>query len=202
MQFIDVLVYFSLLVSITIAPGPLMAILVARTLSRDMKGAVAFGVGIAIGDVAIIALVCAGLGVWLQATPEIFDTAKLIAVIYLLWIAINIWKGSVNNNQKVNNKGGTIAATFAGVLTCVVSPQTLLLYLMILPKLIDVTSITVSVFSALALITFSGLAFTFVIVIILADRFRSLLESPSRTRNLNRVLAVLIGLSGIWMVTA
>ncbi|MEM7257983.1 MAG: LysE family transporter [Pseudomonadota bacterium] len=72
MLIMDVVAYFAVLASLTLAPGPLSAILVAKTLAGDRSGALIFGSGIALGDTLIIILVCSGMGTWLTNTPLVF----------------------------------------------------------------------------------------------------------------------------------
>lgn len=54
MQTAELIAYISMLLSMTIAPGPCMAVLVARTLMKDVKGALAFNLGVALAQLAFL----------------------------------------------------------------------------------------------------------------------------------------------------
>ncbi|MDC0136277.1 hypothetical protein OAI26_06395 [Sulfitobacter sp.] len=61
MNYLDMLSYFMTLIAISLAPGPVVLMLMVRAASNDVAGAVSFAVGYAIGGVAIISAVCFGL---------------------------------------------------------------------------------------------------------------------------------------------
>ena len=50
MDYTALIAYFAALTALTAAPGPLVAVLVARSLGKDVKGATAFAVGLCLGD--------------------------------------------------------------------------------------------------------------------------------------------------------
>lgn len=122
----DVIAYFAVLTSLTLAPGPLSAILAAKTLTGDRIGALLFGGGIALGDTLIIILVCTGVGAWMESTPLVFTIGKTLAVIYILWIALGLLKKdkqSATFNPSTSKK--LLAELASGAATCIASPQTL-----------------------------------------------------------------------------
>lgn len=198
----DIAAYFIMLMALTLAPGPLMTVLVARTLGNDTKGAFSFGVGIAFGDVIAVAFICAGLGLWLQSFPGIFVFAKVGVVVYMAWLAYGIWRGAISiSEQNGAAQSNTILSVLAGVGSCLATPQTLVLYVMLLPNLIDVDAVNMTTFLVLCLITFSALACAFAIVIALAGVLRSVLHNPARVQIMNRCLAMMVGGSAIWMIS-
>lgn len=83
--------YAATLFALTLVPGPLVAVLAARSANRDRRGACALAVGICAGDIVVVFAICAGLGYWLQAHPEVFAFAKYAGVCFLLWMAIRMW---------------------------------------------------------------------------------------------------------------
>jgi threonine/homoserine/homoserine lactone efflux protein len=77
----DFVSYFLALVAISLAPGPVALMLMVRSASNDMRGAMAFRIGFALGGILIISAVCFGLSAWLTAVPEVFEYSKYVFVI-------------------------------------------------------------------------------------------------------------------------
>lgn len=196
----DLFTYLVLLISMTLAPGPLIAVTIARTLGKDVWGALSFGVGIAVGNVIIILCVRAGLGVWLDTVPGLLEYAKYLGLAYLMWIAYEMWF-KTSDMAEGGKRSGDRGAMIAGMCSCFVSPHYILLYLLILPRMFDLSTVSVPVFSALAVMTFAALGVTYGGVIFMADRFRVWMVNPSKTRILNRTLATVIAGCGVWMVS-
>lgn len=108
MNMIDAATYFLTLIAITLAPGPVVLMLMVRAASNDILGALAFGIGFAIGGLIIISAVCFGLSAWLTAVPEFFEYSKYIMMAYIIWLAIGIWKGQFDMNSDCEAKKGSM----------------------------------------------------------------------------------------------
>ncbi len=198
----DLIAYSGILIFTTLTPGPLMAVIVSKALGNDVSGAVSFGVGIAICDVLIIILICAGLGLWMQSMPVLFTFAKYVTMVYLLWVAYKMWFSSAKVQVKVDTGfSGRIFTIIAGIFTCIISPQTIGLYLLILPLVIDIKIAGPMSIIILATITFVSLALCFTIILSMAGQFRNLMCSTDRSRLINRTLAVAITASGCWLLS-
>lgn len=65
--------YRATLGALTLAPGPLVAVLAVRSASRDRAGASGLAIGRCRG---VILALCAGLGFWLQTHPGMFIAAN------------------------------------------------------------------------------------------------------------------------------
>jgi len=199
----DLITYLAILVSMTIAPGPLMAVIIARTLGRDIIGAAALTLGIATGNVLIVVLVREGLALYINEMPGLFDAAKVLALIYLMWVARDMWfSREVAVSEDGKSRTGAASSFVAGIGTCLVSPHYLLFYMLILPRLMDVAAVSNAAFGMLVLATFGALLLTFGLVIALTDQLRARTVSAAGSMVLNRVLATVIASSGVWMVAS
>ncbi len=201
MALFDVLAYCAVLAGLTITPGPLTAILVAKALANDRLGAYAFSFGIALGDTLIIILICLGLSVWIQSFPVIFSVGKGLALVVILWISFQILRRkSVRLEPEKVTKSTLISSTFAGVLMCTVSPQTLLLYLLLVPRVVDLNELTLSSLVGLLLVTCLTLAISLFLIVFFADRVRPWILSKEASPAMDRVLAGTVALSGLSMI--
>ena len=201
MFFMDVVAYFVALAALTFSPGPLSAILVAKTLAGDKRGALTFGSGIAIGDSLIILVVCSGLGMWLQSTPQIFTVGKALSVAYILWIAMWMLQRDKLRPASSATQKKFLGELGSGVIACVSSPQTLLLYLVLVPRLIDLNNITLSPFLILLATTAAALFVSVFVMVSLADSIRSRVTPRSDRSITDWMLAAVVAGSGLYIVS-
>jgi threonine/homoserine/homoserine lactone efflux protein len=203
MQLDNLFAYASILVALTLAPGPLLAVAISRGLRKDAAGALAFVMGIAAGDVLIIMMIFSGLGMWLQSFPTLFTLAKYASLAYLLYIAHGMWC-SPGQTEKISHTPQVPVAlsdVLAGMVTCIVSPQTILIYLMLLPRLVDVTNASKPMIGFVAAFTFAVITLSFSVIVLFACRLGCYHDSSSHKLILNRTLSLVICLSGFWMVS-
>ena len=201
MALFDVLAYCAVLAGLTVTPGPLSAILVAKALAKDRVGAYAFSFGIALGDTLIIVLICLGLSVWIQSVPMIFSVGKGLALVMILWISYRILhRKHVRPDPEKVTKSSMISSTFAGLLMCAVSPQTLLLYLLLIPRVVNLSELKFSSLVGLLLITYLTLIISLSLVVFFADKIRPWILSNEASPAMDYVLAGTVALSGLSMI--
>lgn len=193
--------YVATLGALTLAPSPLVAVLAARSASRDRAGACALAIGMCVGDVLVILAICAGLGFWLQAHPEIFTVAKYAGVGLLLWLAFRMWNDTVALADYPTPACGTIVSGLVGVALCLSSPQTAVMYLVLLPRVIDLAMIRPQEMIMLIAATAMVLLGVFFLVIFFADVMQKLLRSSAGVVLWARgtSLAIAISAAGIFL---
>ena len=200
MNFADFTSFFMTLVAISLAPGPVVLMLMVRAAGNDTRGALSFGVGYALGGLAIIAAVCFGLGVWLTAVPEVFEYSKYAMMAYILWLARGIWKGGFDmTGDCTPRKAGMVSAMVGGAFTCFISPYMMILFPLVLPEMMDITTIQMPDFLIIAMATFAALYAGSLIIILFAAQLRKLVRSPQHAAIVNRVLSSLLVVGGSWM---
>lgn len=197
----DATLYVTTLIAITMAPGPLILMLMVRAAGNDTKGALGFGLGVAAGDVLVILLICLGLGAWLNASPMIEQLGKFALLGYLGWLAVQIWHGKFDlSGADETPRKGACASFLAGAGTCLISPQTLALYTLMLPRLMDVEAAGPTEFFNVTVLTFAALAACFGLVICGAKKLRGFLGSAANVTLVNRTLSCTLAAAGVWMV--
>lgn len=198
---LDALAYCVVLAGLTISPGPLTAILVARTFADDRPGAYAFSFGIALGDTLIILLICLGLGVWIQSFPAIFSISKGFALVFIMWIAFQMLNRKSTYLEPSEVSSSTlVSSVFAGMLMCAVSPQTLLLYLFLLPRVIDLSDFSLTSLIGLLFATYLTLTLSLFTIVYFADKIRPWILSNVVSPVMDRVLAGTVALSGVLII--
>lgn len=199
----DLAAYFMTVVAVNAAPGPLIATVVARALGNDAAGAVWYSAGIALGDVVAVMAVYLGLGLWMTAMPHVFLVGKTLAVGYILWLAIGLWRA-----QTEAAGGGAVLrmrpwpSVLAGTATCLASPHTLVFYLALLPAVLTLEQVSPAALGMVISVTVAATAGVFLSAILIAGRARRMLACPQTTRLTNRLLALTMAGAALWMAAA
>ncbi len=200
MSIVDMLSYFTTLVVIAVAPGPVVLMLMVRSASSDVAGAAGFGLGFAIGGVLIISAVCFGLSIWISSVPEIFEYSKYVMMAYILWVASGVWKGRFNMNGACETKRSSISSSLvAGLTTCFISPYMMILFPLVLPEMTDIKTLEMPEFLIIALTTFLAFAAGAALIVGFASQLRRLARSARSLQIMNRILASLLVAGGGWM---
>lgn len=203
MSFPETFSYFVTLIAIALAPGPMLLLLMTRAASNDVKGAISFAFGAALGSLSIITAVCFGLSAWLTEVPEVLAYSKYLMLAYILWIARDIWKGSFDMNASAQGpRSGMALAVAAGFTTCVLSPYMLVLFPLVLPEVMDITVIRMPEYLIITLATFAAEATAALLVIGLAAQLVRLVRSDKSMLVMNRSLASLLVMGGGYMALA
>lgn len=192
--------YVVALAALTAAPGPIMAVVIARAVGRDGRGAAAFAVGLCLGDVLAVCAVAMGLGFWAEAKPELFSLVKYVGVAYLLWLAFGIWNSRIEAASA--RKRGWLASAGAGLALCLGNPSTFLIHMLLLPTIAPAGIAGVEHLAVIALIVLVAVGAVFFGTILLARQLNRLVASPATAGAFSRITAVVIAITSLWMVAA
>ena len=119
-------------------PGPNMLFLVSRTLAQG-RGAGFVSLAGTSSGFALHALAAAfGLSALLAAIPLAFDVVKWAGALYLVWLAIVMWRQSDEPEAKVAAPHATRRAMYRqGLLTAVLNPKVAVFQLALFPQFVD-----------------------------------------------------------------
>jgi threonine/homoserine/homoserine lactone efflux protein len=188
MDLTGLLVFATALFIAAASPGPGIAAIVARVLGRGPQGAVAFSIGVALGDVVWLTFAILGLAAIAQAFHGVFLAIKYAGAAYLLYIAYKLWTAPI---EALDTKAETAAERpsrllLGGLALTLGNPKPIVFYLALLPTLLDLTQVTILGYAELVAATFAVLAVVFAIYIGLAAGARRLFTSPKALRILNK----------------
>src|SRR5687768_4051502 len=86
---------FCLIYALAVAsPGPGIAAVLARVLSRGTQGIAAFIAGFVVGDLIWFALAATGMAALAQSAHTIFLVVKYAGAAYLLYLGYRLWTAS------------------------------------------------------------------------------------------------------------
>ena len=194
MDLAGLLLFSSALFIAAASPGPGIAAIVARVLGRGPRDAIAFSIGVALGDVVWLTFAILGLAALAQAFHEVFLVIKYAGAAYLLYIAYKIWTApAVARDVTAEERAEHPAKLLLGGLALTLgNPKTILFYLALLPTILDLTRITVLGFAELVAATLTVLGVVFAGYIVLAARARQLFTTPKAIRILNRTTGAML----------
>jgi threonine/homoserine/homoserine lactone efflux protein len=170
------------------SPGPGIAAIVARVLGRGTDGAIAFIMGVAIGDVVWLSFAVGGLAVLAQTFHGVFVAIRFAGAAYLLYMAWKMWTAPVvaAGIDAATMRESWLKLFLSGLAVTLGNPKVIVFYLALLPNLVDLASLGAIGFAELVGVTLGVLAFVFAGYVLLAARARRLFTSPRAMRLVNR----------------
>lgn len=182
-------------------PGPGVVALVARALSSGFKAAMAFAVGLVLGDLTFLSAAVFGLALIAETLGELFVVVRLCAGLYLAILAVRLWRSAGRTDRVEGGPAERPLASFvAGLTVTLANPKTIVFYLAVLPTLVDLRTITAGDYATLVGLTGSVLAVVMTPYAALAARARDSLREPAFRARLNRGAAAIMAGAAIWTI--
>jgi threonine/homoserine/homoserine lactone efflux protein len=175
------------------SPGPSIAALVSRVLTRGFRDVLPFLAAMWLGEVLWLTLAVAGLAAIAETFHMLFVGIKWAGIAYLLYLAWKMWTApDTVDSATLATDRSPIRMFFAGLAVTLGNPKIMVFYLALLPSIIDLGTIT--------LLGWTELALTLLVVLIaidlswslLAVKARTFLRTPRAVRVTNRASATLM----------
>lgn len=175
------------------SPGPSIAALVSRVLTRGFRDVLPFLVAMWLGEVLWLTLAVAGLAAIAETFHMLFVGIKWAGIAYLLYLAWKMWTAPATvDAATLAADRSPVRMFFAGMAVTLGNPKIMVFYLALLPSIIDLRTIT--------LLGWAELALTLLVVLIaidltwslLAIKARTFLRTPRAVRVTNRASATLM----------
>ncbi|RZK90860.1 MAG: LysE family translocator [Methylobacterium sp.] len=182
-------------------PGPGVVALIARALSSGFKAAMAFAVGLVLGDLTFLSAAVFGLALIAETLGELFLVVRLCAGLYLAILAVRLWRSAGRTDRVEGGPADRPLASFvAGLTVTLANPKTIVFYLAVLPTLIDLRTITTGDYATLVGLTGSVLAVVMTPYAALAAQARDALSEPAFRARLNRGAAAIMAGAAFWTI--
>ncbi len=190
MTFTSLLIFAGALFVAAGSPGPSIAALVARVISKGFRDVLPFLMAMWIGEAIWLSFAVFGLAVVAQTFHLAFVAIKWLGVAYLAYLAWKMWTAPVEANEgSLPKDDSPIRLFLAGMAVTLGNPKIMMFYLALLPTIIDLASVS--------MLGWMELTATMAVVLIVIDfawilaaaQARRLLKSPRAMRIANRVSA-------------
>lgn len=190
MELTSLVVFAGALLVAAGSPGPSIAALVARVISKGFRDVFPFLAAMWIGEAIWLSMAVFGLAFVAQSFHMAFVVLKWAGVAYLCWLAWKMWTAPVTIREGEMPRAESPWRLFmAGMAVTLGNPKIMMFYMALLPTIIDLGTVT--------LVGWTELTATMALVLIAIDlvwvaaavQARRLLRSPRAMRAANRVSA-------------
>ncbi len=188
MHLTSLLIFAAALLVAAGSPGPSIAALVARVISRGFRDVFPFLAAMWIGETIWLSFAVFGLAVVAQTFHYAFVAVKWIGVAYLAWLAWKMWSAPVEaGTNDLPSEDSPFKLFFAGMAVTLGNPKIMMFYLALLPTIIDLHAVSVVGWLELTLTMAVVLVAIDLSWVLAAAQARRLLKSPRAMRVANRI---------------
>ncbi len=190
MTFTSMIVFAGALFIAAGTPGPSIAALVARVISKGTRGVFPFLFGMWVGDAVWLTVAVAGLSAIADSFHQVFVAIKWLGALYLLYLAFKMWTASPDTSQAELPEARSSLKLFLAALSVALgNPKIMMFYIALLPSIIDIHAITTLGWVELVACQFLVLMTVNISWMLLAGKARGFLKSRRAVRIANRVSA-------------
>ena len=190
MSLTTLLIFAGALLMAAGSPGPSIAALVARVLSRGPRDVLPFLAAMWIGEGIWLTCAVAGLAAVAETFHAAFVVIKWLGVAYLLYLAWKMWFAPAGNGEaELPEARSGLKLFLAGLTVTLGNPKIMMFYVALLPAIIDLGAVTVLGWAELVATMFVVLVVIDLAWVLLAARARLFLRSPRAVRIANRISA-------------
>ena len=184
------------------SPGPSIAALVARVISRGQQGVIPFLAAMWIGEAIWLALAVFGLAMIAQTFHLAFLTIKYAGLGYLAYLAFKMWTAPVDVKEGELPKSDSSFRLFlTGLAITLGNPKIMIFYMALLPTIVDLAHVSLIGWGELTVTMFVVLAAVDLAYVLLAGRARRFIRSARAMKAANRCSAVTMGGAAVLMAT-
>ena len=184
------------------SPGPSIAALVARVISKGYRSVLPFLAAMWIGEALWLTMAVAGLSYLADSFHTVFIIIKYCGAAYLLYLAYRMWTAPVTVDDGAMPAGDNPVRLFlTGMAITLGNPKIMVFYLALLPAIIDLGNISLSAWAELTATMMVVLVCIDLTWVALAAQARRWLKSPKSMRMANRLGATAMGGAAIAIAT-
>ena len=189
----NLLVFALALVVAAGSPGPSVAALVARVLSRGFRDVLPFLAAMWIGEALWLTCAVAGLAVVARTLGLVFVAIKFVGVAYLLYLAWKMWFAPTQvATDELPSSRAPWRLFGAGLAVTLGNPKIMVFYLALLPTIVDLDHVGTAAWIELTGVTLLVLMSVDLAWALLAVRARRLLTSRKAIKIANRAGATMM----------
>jgi len=188
MDLTSLLIFAGALLVAAGSPGPSIAALVARVISKGFRDVLPFLAAMWIGEAVWLSLAVFGLAYVAQSFHFAFVVVKWLGVAYLAFLAWKMWTAPVAaEGAEMPRADSACRLFFAGMAVTLGNPKIMMFYLALLPTIVDLAHVSVFGWVELTLTMVVVLVAVDLAWVIAAAQARRLLKSARAMKVANRV---------------
>ena len=185
------------------SPGPSIAALVARVLTRGYSDVMPFLFAMWLGEAIWLACAVFGLVAIAQTFQGLFAVIKYAGIAYLLYLAWKMWTApSTIEEHEIAPRTSPLRMFLAGFAVTIGNPKIMVFYVALLPVIIDLSQVTLLAWAELTATMLVVLVVVDLAWVLLASRARRFIRSPRAVRLTNRAGATVMAAAAAAMATS
>ncbi len=202
MSVANLLVFAGAYLAAVLLPGPAVTALVARVLARGARGAPAYIAGCAAGSLLWFAVAATGMAALAASFATVFVAVRFAAAGYLLYLAWKLWTAPPRAMAQADTSPEGWGRVFlSGLGINLGNPKAVVFFLALLPAVVNIGTLTLPGFAAIAATIAAIVAGVFAGYTVLAARARRLFTSGRAQRVANRTSATVLAGAAAMIVT-
>lgn len=187
------LLFATAALAVAVIPGPTMLLALANGMGGGLRRAAWGMAGANLGSATVIAVVAVGLGSLMLASAWLFEAVRAMGVLYLLWLAAQLWRAPVTDLRATlpGVAGRAVqgrAALLRSLGVALTNPKALLFFAAFLPQFVDPARPAALQYAVLGAL-FVAIDALVMLAYALAGRQALRWLSPTGLRRLNRSCA-------------
>ncbi len=172
------------------SPGPSIAALVARVLSRGISSVLPFLAAMWVGEAIWLTCAVFGLAALAETFHPVFVVLKYAGIAYLAYLAWRMWTAPVASaGDALPREDRPVRLFAAGIAVTLGNPKIMVFYLALLPAIVDLANVTMTGWLELVAVMVLVLAAVDIAWAVGAMQARRLLKSERAVRLANRFSA-------------
>ncbi|MBX3569609.1 MAG: LysE family translocator [Rhizobiaceae bacterium] len=172
------------------SPGPSIAALVARVITKGFRDVFPFLLAMWIGEAVWLTLAVFGLAFVAQTFHMAFVVVKWAGIAYLLYLAWKMWTAPASTGGSgVPSADSPLRMFFAGMAVTLGNPKIMMFYMALLPTILDLGSVSLLGWAELVATMFAVLVAIDLAWVVAGAQARRLLRSRRAMQVANRVSA-------------
>lgn len=203
MELSTLLLFIPACFALNLAPGPNNLLSINNAANLGFKSSCIAGIGRLIAFIIMLFLASLGLAVVLHTSEVIFNIIKTIGVIYLLYLAIQLWRSPIDDsllNNVQNSSRNHLKLAKQEFFVAIGNPKAILIFTAFLPQFINPTISTGAQFMVLGILF---LVLEFIAIMLYAYiglHIQKLLAKPKSKKVFNRICASLLAFASLGLL--
>ncbi len=189
---------------IELTPGPNMAYLALVSALEGRRAGMAATAGVALGLLLIGLAAALGLAALINTSPLAFEALRWGGAAYLVWLAIEAWRGSgeVSPGRAVDSGDGAVRHFRRGLVINLLNPKAGLFFIAVLPQFVTPGAGLIAQTVWLTVLYVALATTIHLLIVIFAGTMNRWFQVPARQQHARRVFALLLAAVALWFIVS
>lgn len=184
------------------APGPEIAAVLGRSLSRGLRQCAPLALGIIVGKLVMLSAAILGIAALIATLGPVFTVVQFLGAAYLLYLGARKWRRARNAvavTTTVDDRDSAVVQVALGLGMTLSNPIAIAFYTALLPGVLDIEDITLDTYLVLVAILVGVMVATVTAYGLAAEVARKLLTGNRAKAWIDRLAGTMFMAAGVWV---